>query len=77
MILVVFLSAVILIFIYFCSCCNKNTRVFVPWAFLVAGIASFLVVIWISIYIYSIHKSNYVLVKRAEGSGQIDPATGD
>ena len=73
----VYLSAVVLIFIYFCSCCSKNTRTFVPWAFLVAAIASFLVVLWVSIYIYSIHQSNYVLVKRAEGSGQIDPATGD
>ena len=48
-----------------------------PWAFLVAAIASFLVVIWVSIYIYSIHRPNYVLVKRAEGSGQVDPATGE
>ena len=48
-----------------------------PWAFLVAAIASFLVVIWVCIYIYSIHRPNYVLVKRAEGSGQVDPATGE
>ncbi|MFN9900803.1 MAG: hypothetical protein ACK55Z_18880, partial [bacterium] len=68
-ILVVYLSAVVLIFIHFCSCCSKGSRVFVPWAFLVAAIASFLVVIWVCIYIYSIHRTNYVLVKRAEGSG--------
>ena len=50
---------------------------FVPWAFLLAAIASFLLVVWICIYIYSIHRPNYVLVKKGEGFWLIDLVTAE
>ena len=61
-ILVLYLAAVILVSIYLFPADSPETRAFLPWGFLVAAIASLLLVCWIIIYISSIYEDDDVYV---------------
>ena len=65
----VFVS-VILVFIHLVYPDSRYTRALVPWAFLIASIASFLIALWIIVYIFGYYdksdQENTVLVSRLD-----------
>ena len=65
-ILVLYLAAVILGCVYLCPKDSPSTRAVVPWVFLIASVANFLLVCWIIIYISGTDE-DYVLIKDEEG----------
>ncbi len=50
-ILIPYLAAVILLFVYLCGRDSPGTRKLIPWAVLIVGIVSLLLVFWVIIYI--------------------------
>ena len=49
--LIPYLAAIILLFVYLCGRDSPGTRKLIPWAVLIAGIVSLLLVFWVIIYI--------------------------
>ena len=62
----IFLVAVALAIIYLIVPDSKWSRELVPWAFIIASIASYLIVIWIVTYIGFMYPYNSVYVKKSE-----------
>ena len=77
MILLFYLTAVILIIIYFVATESKRSRSLTPWAFLLGAIGSILLIIWICVYIFCIHKTNNLKTTPAEGKADLEPLIGE
>ena len=65
-ILIVYFVAVILLSYYLIAPESINSRSVIPWGFLMASIASFLIFIWVTVYIFFVYSkdSKYVLVTK-------------
>ena len=65
-ILIPFFVAVVLLSYYLIAPESRKSRSVIPWGFLMASIASFLIFIWVTVYIFFIYNkdSKYVLVTR-------------
>ena len=59
-ILFILMVAVIFQFYYWMADDSKDSREIVPWSFLLAAIANFLLVIWILVYILALYKREKV-----------------
>ena len=56
---------------------SKETRAVVPWTFLIAAVASFLICIWIICYIFFIYEKNEVYVTWPDRDGDMKQKSGD
>mmetsp|Transcript_21069 Transcript_21069/g.32642 ORF Transcript_21069/g.32642 Transcript_21069/m.32642 type:complete len:172 (-) Transcript_21069:223-738(-) len=75
-ILALFLVAFVMMCIFLCGKDSPGTRALLPWAFLIASIASFLIFIWIIVYFFCMYPGDKVYVTRAE-RGENDYYTDD
>ena len=72
-ILIPYLVAVILQFYYWCSKDSKSSRAVLPWSFMIAGISSLLLAVWIIIYICILYKKDKVYTPKFDKSESSDP----
>ena len=66
LLLMLLFIAAIMALVYLFLDDSKESRELVTWAFLLASIANFLIVVWVIIYIAFIHDRNDVLVSSPE-----------
>jgi hypothetical protein len=62
--LIGFLVSLILITLFFLTGCTKNSRHYLPPAFLIAAITCLLIIAWTWIYIYTFHRDKETISTR-------------
>ena len=62
--LIGFLIALILITLFFLTGCKRDSRHYLPPAFLIASITCLLIISWIWIYIYTFHRDKETIKTR-------------
>ena len=71
LILVLFLAAASILFLIYAICKDsKGTRALLPWTFLIAFVISFLITLWIVIYITCIYRNQEVTVQNMNMSDE-------
>lgn len=69
LVILIFVAA-ILVFIYLVGTDSPGIRALLPWGFLLASIANFLIALWIIVYFFGMYPEDKVYVTRAERGEQ-------